>query len=51
MSDKLLSNEELFLHTSENFKALQNLYDKKVDSNSLIPFIGAGLSDPTGINT
>ena len=51
MSDKLLSNEKLFSLTSENFKALQKLYYEKADSNSLIPFIGAGLSNPTGINT
>lgn len=51
MSNKLLNNEELSSISSKNFKELQELYYKKVDSNSIIPFIGAGLSNPTGIDT
>jgi len=44
----LISNEQLIKETSENFSLLQEKYKK--DKEECIPFIGAGLSKPTGID-
>ncbi len=48
LEPQLFSNEKLIADTSENFKLLQQRYN--LDKDKCIPFIGAGLSKPTGIN-